>query len=470
MSTPVAAAVYARISRDQAGLGLGVERQLAECRRLAEQRGWVVAEEYVDNDISAFKGKARPAYARMLEDVAAHRRDAVIAYHTDRLTRRPVELEDFMAVCDRAGLKSFATVTADIDLGNDDGLFMARILGAVAAKESGRKSARLRSKQRELAEAGKVSGGGPRPFGYGQDRVTVIKSEAATIRQLATRYLAGESLVSLTGWLQEQGILSVAGKPWRTGVVRTMLTNPRYAGLRAHHGEVVAQAVWPAILTPEQHQQLVAAFARKKISGHRPARRYLLSGMLRCGKCGNKLFSSVRQDRKSETRRYVCSSAPDHGGCGKLTVVAAPVEEWITEAVLYRLDSPAMADALAGRAAADERHAAVLAELEADREQMTELAQLWSAKAISSAEWKAAREPIEARIRTAERQLTEFTGTSALDGLLGNAAGLRQAWDGLNLSRQAAIVGAVLDFASVLPGTPGARTLDPARLVPSWRL
>ncbi|GMA91928.1 recombinase family protein [Homoserinibacter gongjuensis] len=226
MSKVVAAAIYARISRDVTGEGLGVERQLAECRKLAEQRGWTVAEEYVDNDISAYSGKTRPQYERMLQDVAEGRRDAVIAYHTDRLTRRPVELEHFMQVCDTAGMTHFATVTADIDLGNDDGLFMARILGAVAAKESARKSARLRSKARQNAEQGRVSGGGIRPFAYAADRVTVIESEAEVFRDLATRYLAGESLMSLTNWMQEQGIMSVAGKPWHTSVLRATLINP----------------------------------------------------------------------------------------------------------------------------------------------------------------------------------------------------------------------------------------------------
>ncbi|GMA91927.1 hypothetical protein GCM10025869_24560 [Homoserinibacter gongjuensis] len=163
-------------------------------------------------------------------------------------------------------------------------------------------------------------------------------------------------------------------------------------------------------------------------------------------------------------------SGPDHGGCGKLTVVAAPLEEWIAEAVLIRLDSPTMADALAGRAAADERYAATLAELDRDRAQMEELAGMWSAKSISTAEWMSAREPIERRIQTAERQLSQMTGTSTLDGLIGNGTGLRDAWEGLNLTRQAAIIAAVLDFATILPGTPGARGLDPNRIVPTWAL
>ncbi|WNV75920.1 recombinase family protein [Geodermatophilus sp. DSM 44513] len=54
-----AAAVYARISSDTEGRALGVARQVEDCRRLAEQLGWPVAQEYMDNDVSAYSSKAR---------------------------------------------------------------------------------------------------------------------------------------------------------------------------------------------------------------------------------------------------------------------------------------------------------------------------------------------------------------------------------------------------------------------------
>jgi site-specific DNA recombinase len=404
----------------------------------------------------------------MIEDIEAGQRDAVIVYHTDRLTRRPIELEQFVQVCERAGLQQFATVTADIDLGNDDGLFMARILSVVAAKESARKSARQKRKALETAEAGKPNGGNLRPFGYEKDQMTVVESEAEVIREVAERYLAGESLKSLTSWLQENGVLSVAGLPWRTGTLRQTLTNPRIAGLRSHNGVVVATAIWPAIISPQTHDRLVSAFQRKASTGRRVPRRYLLSGMLRCGRCGGKLFSASRTVNGRETRRYVCSSSPDHGGCGKLTVVAPPVEEWIAEAVLIRLDSPVMADALAGRAAADDRHAALLAELQSDQALLDELAGMMGNREISGAEWKAARQPVEARIYNTSRQIDQLTGDSTLTGLVGNGDELRARWADLNLPRQAAIVKAVLDYATINPGVQGARSMDPSRIVPTW--
>jgi site-specific DNA recombinase len=57
MTTPRMAAIYARISSDQDGRGLGVARQVEDCRKLASDRGWAVAEEYVDNDVSAYSGR-----------------------------------------------------------------------------------------------------------------------------------------------------------------------------------------------------------------------------------------------------------------------------------------------------------------------------------------------------------------------------------------------------------------------------
>jgi site-specific DNA recombinase len=52
MSAPVG--LYARISDDQDGGGLGVARQEQDCRRLADLRGWDVLL-YFDLSVSAYK-------------------------------------------------------------------------------------------------------------------------------------------------------------------------------------------------------------------------------------------------------------------------------------------------------------------------------------------------------------------------------------------------------------------------------
>jgi len=151
-------------------------------------------------------------------------------------------------------------------------------------------------------------------------------------------------------------------------------------------------------------------------------------------------------------------------------IVAAPVEEWLSEAVLLRLDTPVMADALAGKLADDEHHAALMTERTGHLQQMDELRQLWTDRQISTAEWIPARNEIEGRIEAVDRQLQHILGSNTLDGLVGQGSELRQRWESLNLSRQNAIMRAVLDYATITPGIPNVRVFTPERIVPTWRL
>src|SRR5262245_34888213 len=153
----VRAGIYARISSDREGDNLAISRQLADCQQLAQARGWEVVERYVDSDISAYSGKLRPEYQRLLEEIEAGLVEAVVVYHTDRLHRHPRELEEFIDLCERQGTK-LATVSGEIDLATHDGQLMARIQGAMARKESDDKSRRIQRKHQELAHAGRVSG------------------------------------------------------------------------------------------------------------------------------------------------------------------------------------------------------------------------------------------------------------------------------------------------------------------------
>ena len=95
--------LYARISSDRDRDHLGVTRQIEDCERLIARKGGRVAERYVDDDVSAYSGKVRPAYRRMLDDLRGGFLDAVVVWDADRLHRQPKELEEFFDVCKDAG-------------------------------------------------------------------------------------------------------------------------------------------------------------------------------------------------------------------------------------------------------------------------------------------------------------------------------------------------------------------------------
>ena len=111
----IRAGIYARISSDREGDQLGVTRQIEDCRREAERRGFVVDDVYVDDDISAWSGKERPEFERMVDDLRTRRIGAVLVWHLDRLTRHPRELEAFMDLCEELRVE-LGCVTGDVGL------------------------------------------------------------------------------------------------------------------------------------------------------------------------------------------------------------------------------------------------------------------------------------------------------------------------------------------------------------------
>jgi hypothetical protein len=361
-----------------------------------------------------------------------------------------------------------ASIAGDVDLSNHDDRFLARILGAVARKESDDKSRRITRKHLELAHAGRDVGGGDRPFGWRDDRRTIEPTEAAAIREAVARVRAGDSLRAIASDWNARGLRSVRDREWSITVLRRMLMSARLSGQRAYRGEIVAKGDWQPIITPDDTVQMRTILGAPDRLTRRTVRRYLLSGgLLRCGLCHAPL---VARPRTGGARRYVCAKGPGLSGCGRIAVLAEPLEELITEAVLYRLDTPELAAALEGAVAEDAEADAAQASLTADRAQLEELARAYGERQITFAEYLVARKPIEARIDAGMRKVSRLTQTAAIAAHVGEASALRAAWKDLPLTRQRSIVSAVLDRAVVLPATRGRTLFDPDRVRPEWRL
>jgi site-specific DNA recombinase len=462
----VRAGIYARISSDREGDGLGVARQIEDCARLAERKGWQVVEQYVDDDVSAWSGKKRPQYARSLDDLEAGTINGLLVYDLDRLHRQPSELEAFIDLCGRLRLTNVASVSGDIDLTTADGQFQARILGAVAKKESDDKSRRIRRKHEELAASGKVSGGGSRPYGYEADKVTLRPAEAAIVSECAKRLLAGEPVRSIARDLNERDVPTSTGGRWSPQSLRRMLGSARISGQREHHGEITATAEWPAIISAEDSAAIRALLANPERRTNKAARRYLLGGILVCSHCGERL---VARPRSGGQRRYACAKGPGFAGCGKTYINAKEVERFVTEAVLHRLDSADLQRATERKQKEAPDAQRWWQEAEAAQAQLDELAQAYGQRQFSMQEWMAARKPIEQRLTAARKQLAKVSRSNVLDGYIGNGEGLRAEWQSLDLSQQHAIVAAVVDSVVVGPARRGYNRFDESRLTPVWR-
>ncbi|MBX3438560.1 MAG: recombinase family protein, partial [Planctomycetaceae bacterium] len=182
-------AVYLRISQDRTGLHAGVQRQQEDCLALADQLGFSDPQIFIDNDVSAFDGGRRPGYDALVNHIRAGV-PRIIVWHVDRLYRQPRELEDLIALVERHPVRVDAVRGGGFDLNTTEGRLMARQLVAIAAYESGHKSDRVKRANKRLAEQGRWHG--PARYGYGIGGV-LIPEQAAVIRQMADRFLAGES-------------------------------------------------------------------------------------------------------------------------------------------------------------------------------------------------------------------------------------------------------------------------------------
>lgn len=457
--------VYCRISFDREGEGLGVAGQEKKCRELAARLGWTVTDVFVDNDRSAYSGRPRREYLRLLAAMRTGGLDAVLGWHPDRLHRSPAELEEFIAVCDERRLLVQTVEAGLFDLSTPTGRAVARTVGAWARFESEHKAARIRRKLEENALNGKRGGGGPRPYGFDEDRVTLRPDEAAVIRDLAGRFLAGESLTSLARWLNESGVASVSGQVWSMPTVRGILGSARISGQREYHGQIVADAEWPAIITKEQTARIRAVLADPSRKTARTPRRYLLTRLVCCHRCGRPLIARPKHGQ----RRYICVAPPTGYGCGRTSVTAEALENIVYRAVLMALDGPGLQTAIATAENTEATDAHLLAEqIAAVAARRDELGVMFARGEIDRAAMLAGSRAATADIEQLERRLAAVTRTEALTHYVGDGAALEAEWEDLTGDRQRAIVRSVIERVTIGPATPG-RHFDPNRVAITWR-
>jgi site-specific DNA recombinase len=462
-TAPTRAALYLRISSDPSHNELGIDRQRTQCLEAAARLGWTITATYIDDDVSAFSRKRRPAFQELLADVRAGLWDGVMAWRYDRLSRRGADTEALIDLCEERGI-ALATAAGPVDLATSQGRLMARTLSNLASYESELRSERILSKHRQLAEAGKLAGGGTRPFGYSSDRLQVVTPEADVIQELADRLLAGDSLWSIANDFNARGIATVTGKEWSVHALRQIALSARISGQRALRG-VVTKAVWPAIITPAKGTRLRTLLTAPERRTNRAPRRYLLAGMLRCAKCTRVLVARPRADGR---RRYVCARAPGRAGCGGTFILADDVETLIASAVIHRLDSTGLATPLYVPQN-DPAVQALLQGITDDQDQLDDLAAERGRGELSRREWDAMRAPILQRIASANATVTRINGTAALEAVLNHPGGVARVFSEIPLSRQQAVIKAVLDHATVGPAVRGRNRFDPTRISPAWR-
>jgi site-specific DNA recombinase len=449
----VRAGVYARISEDRDGEGLGVERQVRDCVELCEGLGWTVQESYRDNDVSAYGRKARPAYQQMLIDARHGKINAIVCWSVDRLTRHPRELEEIIDLHTSHNV-ALATVGGEINLGDPDGRMVARLTGAIARGEVEKMSKRIRREVQQRAEQGRPHGG----KAYGWNRINgrdvLDPTEAAVVRDIAKELLSGVSVNSVTTYLNTLGIPSPAGREWSRVTVRHVVLRERNAGFRRHQGRILGKGDWEPIFDEDTYYRLHTLLGdpeRKVTTGS--AYRYLLTGIAKCGKCGNPVRVLISHS-KGQRRSYAC------GKCHGISRNVESVDRLITKLVTRRLAQP---DARA--IFVPEPDLLLVAEANRLRTKLDFVARQFAKDEIDGDQLTLITSTLRPKLRDIEAQLrpvpVDLSDLATPD--------IAKRWKDVPLERRRAVVDFLLDITLLPRGKDAPRRFDPNSVKVEWK-
>ena len=460
VSTP--SFVYVRISEDREGAGLGVQRQEADCRELADRLGWTVVDVLVDNDVSAYSGKPRPAYRELLRRLENGEASGVLVWHTDRLHRSPAELEHYVDLCERHKVATQTVKAGPLDLATPSGRLIARQLGAVARYEVEHSVERLKAARLQSVKAGKWAGG-RRPFGYESDGVTVRPDEAAEVLAATERIIDGGSLGSIARDWNERGVTTSTGDEWKTSQVRKVLLRPRNAGLMIHNGEVVGEAEWQPIVPEDTWRacRAVLTDARRRTSPG-GGRRWLGGGLYVCGLCGALMRASTDGRQR---RGYACTVSKH------VVRRAEPVDEFVTAVVLERLRSPDAAEALAPQR---EDTSGLHVEAQGFRERLSELSRMYAEGTIDGGQLAEATGLLRDKLSEVEARIASAASSTVLGEFDGRDPA--EVWEGLDIERRRAVIDTLMTVRlhkgrkGRPPGwQPGQSYFDPSTIEVEWK-
>jgi site-specific DNA recombinase len=391
--------IYARQSRDDDERQRSPEGQIADCRVCLADRGLSEGIVHVDPGQSAWNPRIkRDGWDALMKRLESGEAAGVIVWDLERFSRRP---RDGERLIDAAG-RGLLVLDSDssYDLMSASGRKAFRDQLTTAAYYSDRLSGRVKRGKRLKAIKGEVSC--RRPFGFEPDGITQRPAEAAIVREMTARFLAGESQDAMVASLNARGITTSQGKAWTRTGLRQLLTRQRNAGHLVHHGVIVAALPGGPLIDPDDHKRVLAQFAAKR-PGRPPSPAYLCSGVALCALCMHRLAGRPRANMLpypdgSVRRQYQCSPS-GKGGCGKIAIDQRGLDEAAAALVDAIMSDPRHASQIEAAAArAAERAAELDMEIAGAEETALKLADRLGRGEITLDRYDAATAPLDKRL------------------------------------------------------------------------
>jgi len=368
-----AALIYLRVStEEQAERGYSIAAQREECRAKAQELGATEITEFVDEGVSG-SILERPALVAALEKLKAGGIRWFICLDTSRLSRSVAHQLLLIDEIKKAGAELIFVNSKFTDTPEDR--FHLTVLSAVDEYERARTRLRSLIGKRAKAKAGKLTHS-PGLYGYEFDKETdtlhIIEEEAKIIRLMYQWFTSDEdaSPYEIARRLNAMGIPSPKGKQWTKQTVKRILANSAYAGIlyiRRYDTKDVKfnkykppqervsrkerpREEWVPISVPTIIDKQTWEAAQKRFENSRRRWRsysaypYLLSGLMRFGKCGATIHGNLFTSKGKRRAYYVCTAKspgiPGRERCKSQYLDAPELEDIVWERVSGWLTNP----------------------------------------------------------------------------------------------------------------------------------
>ena len=282
--------------------------------------------------------------------------------HSDRLARGDGRVARHAVEIALWALKRDVRVRTIQDPDTFRDLIYAVVTGQRNHEDSRRKGLASAAGRRRALERGEYTG--TRPDGY---RLAVELDDKGAVRRRLELDPQRQPMIELifrlalrgktsgviaralndAGWHTKPRIDDQQPQTWNAAAVLQILHNPRYAGVTATKGEIVAPAHWPAYITVSQHQRIQALIAERLRERQRTQENqaFLLSRLLQCGRCGEPVGCHAGLPRADRTfaRRYICRSHSrdrHRERCQALPIDAERLERMFVASLRHLLHEP----------------------------------------------------------------------------------------------------------------------------------
>lgn len=214
------------------------------------------------------------------------------------------------------------SATEQLDTTTSTGRFARGMLAELQAFEAERIGEVWKSVHEQRVSNGRPASGRPK-WGYrydvGEKLHVPDPVTGPVLADLYARYVAGESVYGLVRWLNGRGFRTLTGGPWSDRTLRRVLDSGFAAGYFMAGGDpkrgiapTLRQGVHEALIGNDLWQAYLDARGMRRV---RPARaersQYLLSGIVRCARCGGSMVAGQYGTRREP--KYRCKRGKEQG-------------------------------------------------------------------------------------------------------------------------------------------------------------